>query len=185
MRIKNADKKTSVEETTDAPMEFRNRKRFGRKCDPDGNELHRVALAAIRALHFALNLPSRVPLPRSFNKESHDRYREQFWQHVVSYYSRDWANHDGRFFRALADAMEVHLRPNDLVWTSVGDEIIVHRLARMQLPTVAEMYADLCRKGIKTTRKTVERIYKHFGEERKAKRGPRPGTKQKSVHRAH
>ena len=184
MRIKNEDKKIPVEETADGVMGLRTRNRFGNKCapeegKPDEQELRLAALDAIRALHFALGLPSRVPSPRPPGKESSDQYREQFWQFVATYYARDWANHDGRLFRALADAMEVHLRPNNPAWTFVCDEIIVRRLAGLEMPTVTEMFEELSRRGIQTTRKTVERIFAHMSVERVARRGPRAGSRRK------
>ena len=176
MRIKNADKikKQDVAATPEACLEHRDKFRYGNKCDSD-------ALMAIHNLHVALNLKCPVPPLEPFDKTSFGKYRERFWRHVAINYQSSWEKHDGTFFRKLADAMEVHLRPNDPVWTCVGDEIIVRRMFERQIPTVTEMHRVLTGRGITATRKTVERIYAFFRIERKAKRGQRTGAKQKSA----
>jgi len=176
MRIKNADKikKQDSEATPEACLEAREKFRYGNKCDSD-------ALIAVHNLHAALNLKSPVPPLQPFDKGIFDKYRERFWRYVATNYEKSWAKHDGTFFRNLAAAMEVHLRPNDPVWTCVGDEIIVCRMFERQIPTVTEMHHVLTKRGITATRKTVERIYAFFGIKRTAKRGPRTGAKQKSA----
>ena len=54
----------------------------------------------------------------------------------------------------------------------------------MSMPTVSEMYRLILDAEIPVTRKTVERLFRIYKvTPAKAKRGPKPGTKQKSVHR--
>lgn len=149
--------------------------RFGRKHDPD-------ALAAVHALHNALHLKSSSPSP-VFEKQIFDEQRDIFWTFVAENYEQSWTKHDGTFFRRLADAMEVHQKPNDAAWTFVSGEIITRREHGLSIPTVSEMHRDLEQRGITATRKTVENIYREHGVSREAKRGRKAGTKQKSVHR--
>jgi hypothetical protein len=148
-----------------------------------GEQADATALAAIHALHNALHLKSSPP-HSTVDKQIFDEHRDLFWEYVASNYQAAWTKHDGTFFRKLADAMEVHQKPNDAAWTCVTGEILICQERGLPIPTVSEMHLDLSNRGITATRKTVENIYKFHGIERTDKRGPKPGTKQKSVHRA-
>jgi hypothetical protein len=176
MRTKNAViKKTKQGESPLAGRSIYDKfdaNRYGRKCDPD-------ALEAIHALHNALHLKSSPPSP-SFDKQISSAEREKFWNYVATNYEKSWTRHDGTFFRKLADAMEVHQQANDPARTVVTGEIIICQERGLAIPTVSEMHKDLAWRGIEATRKTVENIYKDLGIARTAKRGAKPGTKQKS-----
>jgi hypothetical protein len=193
MRIKNAGKTKDQDRSTGKTpanrcnrlMEIRQEFRYGEHFNPDRSEDDFTALEAIRALHFALNLKSKVAPPRPFNKKSLDEYQKHFWQHVTINYERSFKTHDATFFRRLADAMEAWLCSNDPVWTHITDELIVCKLAKRKFPTVSEMQDGLANIGLKPNRKTVERAYVFWGVPRDAKRGAKLGTKQKLRHQAH
>jgi hypothetical protein len=178
VRIKNADKAKSLNATQDAVMEDWEHFRYGNKCDPQ-------ALTAIWYLRIALGLgPTGFKAGGKISGIGIARfYRDEFWRYVTHEYLRSWRKHDGTFFRKLADAMEVSMRPNDPVWTHVYSELICRLCRGDKVPTVTEMHKDMLQKGIAADRKTVGRIYRHLAVPRNARRGPRPGTKQQSVHR--
>jgi hypothetical protein len=176
MRIKNADKIKQPSDMTREEIRFQ--LCYGNKCDRD-------ALNAIRALDNALNMKTEAQWPTpAFDKQIFDMYREEFWKYVATNFQESKSKHDGTFFRKLAGAMEVYQKPPDPAW-SCGLGEIQDRVNRgLPMPTVSEMHRILLECEIVTTRKTVERIFKFAGHKpAPAKRGPRPGTMQKSVHR--
>jgi len=148
--------------------------RYGRKCDP-------AALEAVHALHNALFLKSSPPNP-AFDDQVFAEYRDEFWNFIADNYRKSWTKHDGSFFRKLADAMEVHQKTVDPAWSFIGSEMIQCRSREIPMRTISEMHQSLLHVGIQTTRKTVERIFEYYGvKPQQGKRGPRPGTKQKSA----
>lgn len=174
-RKKNAVKSASIAELT---MEKKYEAvRYGERFD-------RAALQAVRALHKALTTKTTPPNP-TVDKIIFNENRETFWQYIASNYQAAWWKHDGNFFRKLADAMEYQMKANNPAWACVSSEIISCKERGLLIPSVTEMYRDVSARGIIATRKTVENIYKFHGIERTDKRGPKPGTKRKSLHRAH
>ncbi len=171
MRIKNADKIKPVagEVTAEKLSQFR----YGNKCDP-------AALEAIRAMRRAL-YPAKLGTPCSaVEKQLFDTEREAFWNYVATNYNR--RKPDGNFFRKLADATEVDEVINDPAWNCGTGEIMFRRERGLPMFTVSELHDNLRWRGFSTTRKTVQRMFKFVGVKPKpAKRGPRPGTKQKSA----
>lgn len=173
MRKRNADKTKQFRGgvTAEAIMQFR----YGNKYDP-------AALEAVRAMRRALCPAISFPPCPAFDKQLFDEHRETFWQFIATNYNR--RKPDGSFFRKLADAMEVDEIINDPVWHCGIGEIMFRKECGQPMFTVSELHDNLRRREIITNRKTIERMFAWLKvEPAPAKRGPRLGTKQKSVHR--
>ena len=171
-RAKHAVKSASIlDESTERQYQA---KRYGEKCDRD-------ALTAIRALH---NSIYRRSTSEAINAQIVAKDRDTFFEYIKSNYQKSWFNHHGSFFRKLADAMEVHQRPVEPHHTVFIGEIQDRKVRGMSMPTVSEMYRLISDAEISVTRKTVERLFRMYNvTPAKGKRGPKPGTKQESVHR--
>ena len=148
--------------------------RYGEKCDPD-------ALAAIRAIHNAIFM--KVFPPDSGQISA--MYKDEAWEIITAHYRADWGKHDGSFFRALADAMEVHQRIVDPAYARSGGEIQRCEASDLPLPTLHEMRFILADAEIEVTLKTVGRGFKFWGKSpTPMRRGAKSGQKRRHVHRA-
>lgn len=173
--------KTGHDALAGLPIEEKwQRIRYGTECDPE-------ALEAVHALHNAacIGVVNDAGQDLAFTKQIRDEYRDEAWAIIVRHYREDWPKHDGKFFLAMAHAMRVHQKPIDPVWSYVGSEIMQAEARQLPPPPKPELKRDLAEIGVPTSIKTIGRISKAF--ERRlppAKRGPKPNTKRKGVHRA-
>jgi hypothetical protein len=149
--------------------------RYGEKCDPE-------ALEAVHAIHNSLFTTSTGEGdPCGFAA----MYRDEAWAIITKHYRAGWSKNDGSFFQAMANAMEVHMRPVDPVCAFIGSEILDREARKLPLPTAPEMHRRLTEAGIPATVKTVRRHFQYWGRTPTPdKHGPDRGHKRRHLHRA-
>jgi hypothetical protein len=150
--------------------------RYGEKCDPE-------ALKAVHAIHNSLFTTSTGDGdPCGFAA----MYRDEAWAIITKHYQADWSKNDGSFFQAMANAMEVHMRPVDPAFLVVGEEIQFRKKHDKPSLTAEQMHKLVKSAGIPVTEKTVRRAIAYWGEKpAPVKRGARPGQKRRPLHRVH
>src|SRR6185312_8445496 len=92
-------------------------------------------------------------------------FRSEAWAIIERHYRQDCAKHDGRFFRALADAMEYHGRFPDPARMKLAIELNWLNEREKPMPTISEAYEMLKRAGFPVDKKTVGRMFKYCGFE--------------------
>jgi len=155
--------------------------RYGKTFDLDAQN-------AIHALDVAFHMEPDPPCQR-VKDTSFAQHWGDFQKYVTTNFIKSWPARDGTFFRRLADAMETYNKSPDpaaWAWSQIGGEIYYRKMRNWPMPTISEMHAIVNKSGVSVDEKTIRRAFLFYkATPAPSKRGIPPGTKRKSVHRAH